>query len=74
MTVKNDSEGWEAGHKFYRADLSHSVNTLGAALRSLSRHPDLVGVASEIQLIYNELNSELKLLREKEKRDLQQRV
>lgn len=30
MTQKNDSE-------FYRSDLSHAVNTLGAAIRSLDR-------------------------------------
>ena len=60
QTVKNDSE-------FEYADLSHSVSTLGAAVRSLSRHPDYVGVAAELKLILNELTSDLMLRREKKR-------
>lgn len=61
-TAKNDSE------KFLRSDLSHAVNTLGAALRALQRHPQYRPVGqAEARMFYEDLYDDLAGMREKEK-------
>lgn len=59
---KNDSE------EFLRSDLSHAVNTLGAALRALQRHPQYRPVGqAEARMFYEDLYDDLAGMREKEK-------
>lgn len=60
-TVKNASE-------FYRADLSHVVNVLGAALRSLDRMQKW-DEFDDVDHILWKLQEELKWHKEKEKNE-----
>lgn len=63
-TVKNDSE------EFLRADLAHAVNTMGAALRSLQRHPQYrPNGQAEFRMFYEDLYDDLQGMKEKEKND-----
>lgn len=63
-TAKNDSE------EFLRSDLAHAVNTLGAALRALKRHPWYRPVGqAEARMFYEDLFDDLAGMREKEKRE-----
>ena len=59
QTVKNDSE-------FYRADLSHTVSTLGAALRSLERMGNHE-YAERVDIMLYHLSEELKEIRTRER-------
>lgn len=71
QTVKNASDPWD-NDEFLRADLAHAVNTLGAALRALKRHPQYRPVGqAEARMFHEDLAEDLYIMREKEKRDLQ---
>lgn len=60
QTAKNASE-------FYRSDLAHAVNTLGAAVRSLERM-QRYDLYEDVDSILWGLKRELKELREEEKK------
>lgn len=65
QTAKNDSE------EFLRADLAHAVSTLGAALRSLQRHPQYrPNGQAEFRMFYEDLQDDLYVMREKEKNEI----
>jgi hypothetical protein len=61
QTVTNASE-------FYRGDLAHAVNTLGAVMRSLKRMGK-IRYHSDVEAVFQNLEQELQELREKEKND-----
>lgn len=68
-TTKNASDPWD-NDEFLRADLAHAVNTMGAALRSLQRHPQYrPNGRAEFQMYYEDLVEDLYIMREKEKND-----
>lgn len=55
--------------EMFRADLAHAVNTMGAALRSLQRHPQYrPNGRAEFQMYYEDLVEDLHIFREVEKR------
>ena len=67
QTAKNDSDPWD-NDEFLRADLAHAVNTLGAALRALKRHPQYRPVGqAETRMFHEDLADDLYIMREKEK-------
>ena len=67
MTTRMKVKKANAG-EFYRADLSHTVKVLGAAMRSLERM-ERYDLVETIDTIYWNLDEELFELREEEKRE-----
>lgn len=53
-----------------RADLAHAVSTMGAALRSLQRHPQYrPNGQAEFRMFLEDLQDDLHVMREEEKRE-----
>ena len=50
-----------------RANLTHAVNTLGAASRSLATLPEYQAIAEEVEQTLEFLTKELKAIRERER-------